>query len=77
MAEQLKNHNKTVFYVRNFIAQFAQDTENDKQENVNCDPQSLINNVRKSILEDIPSGSSAELYIIDNRHPLEYDFPKL
>ena len=74
LAEQLKNHNKTFFYVRTFI---AQDIENDKQDNVNSDPQLLINSVRQAIIEDIPLGSSSELYIIDNRHPLEYDFPEL
>jgi interferon gamma inducible protein 47 len=81
LAQQLNNYYTTFFYVRTFI---AQDIENDDKDNPNRNQEEkmkkqeeLIESVKKGILEDIPPGSSSELYIIDNRCPLEYDFPIL
>ncbi len=76
LAEQLNNDKKNFFYVRTFIAQDIENDEKDKQDE-KYNPQLLINSVKNAIKEDIPEGSSSELYIIDNRHPLEYDFPEL
>ena len=81
VADEVQKNNKRFYLIRTHIDDSIEKQMKDKDDDESLEEEDIVADVRKNVKTELETfafdTSKFKVYLVNNRNPLEYDFPKL